>query len=349
MRRNIKQSFGRRHKAAFILLIVGILATIGVVIYVVGTNLEKTEQQKLANQEPLPSVRDAQRQRLTYNDQEYWLKKNIDILLLIGVDKTDEDASSNKELLPFRNGGHADYLSLLVFDHTQKTLNRINIDRDTMTDIKFFSLLGEEKGNRKAQISLAHAYGQDDQQAAQLTVDAARNLLLGLEIKDYLAYSMDSINMMNELVGGVTLTIPEDLTSIDPAFQKGAQVTLQGNQANRFVRARMNVGDGTNETRMNRQNLFMTAFFERISHLLSNDVSFINSFLNKMSPYNTSSLSIGRLSNLVHRSRGYVAPPPLVLTGERRVNAMNNVEFIPNIHSIWQVVLEACFEPVPKD
>ena len=89
-----------------------------------------------------------------------------------------------------------------------------------------------------------------------ILVIAAGILLLGESIDFYVAMNMDGISELNDLAGGVTVTLEDDFSSIDPAMTKGTTLTLHGDQAETFVRSRMTVGDGTNASRMERQEAF---------------------------------------------------------------------------------------------
>ena len=86
--------------------------------------------------------------------------------------------------------------------------------------------------------------------------EAVEGLLLGESIDFYVAMNMDGISELNDLAGGVTVTLEDDFSSIDPAMAKGTTLTLHGDQAETFVRSRMTVGDGTNASRMERQEAF---------------------------------------------------------------------------------------------
>lgn len=82
------------------------------------------------------------------------------------------------------------------------------------------------------------------------------SLLGDVDIDGYAMLNTDSIGVINSAVGGVTVTIPEDMTDVDPAFVSGAVVKLDDEQAEKFARARMKVGDGHNSSRMERQSLY---------------------------------------------------------------------------------------------
>lgn len=50
---------------------------------------------------------------------------------------------------------------------------------------------------------------------------------LGEFIDFYVAMNMDGISELNDLAGGVTVTLEDDFSSIDPAMTKGTTLTLQ--------------------------------------------------------------------------------------------------------------------------
>ena len=52
---------------------------------------------------------------------------------------------------------------------------------------------------------------------------------LGEFIDFYVAMNMDGISELNDLAGGVTVTLEDDFSSIDPAMTKGTTLPLHGN------------------------------------------------------------------------------------------------------------------------
>jgi anionic cell wall polymer biosynthesis LytR-Cps2A-Psr (LCP) family protein len=100
--------------------------------------------------------------------------------------------------------------------------------------------------------------------AAENTVHAVRDYL-GLDrIDGYFEMSMDDIGQLNRAVGGVQVTVEDDMENADPALTKGKTLVLDDKQAAAFLRARMNVGAGTNAERMARQRQYMASFFEKV-------------------------------------------------------------------------------------
>lgn len=84
--------------------------------------------------------------------------------------------------------------------------------------------------------------------SCQYMVDAVSNLFYGMPINGYVALNMNAVAMINDAVGGVTVTVPEDMTQVDPSFAEGAAVTLTGDQALKFTRYRDTEKDFSNNS-----------------------------------------------------------------------------------------------------
>lgn len=107
---------------------------------------------------------------------------------------------------------------------------------------------------------LAHAMGFDQQARAENTVDAVSHLLGDQTIDGYAMVNMGAIQVVNDMVGGVTVTIEDDFTDRDPTLKKGETVTLMGEHAENYIRGRKDVADGSNQNRMSRQSNYEEAF-----------------------------------------------------------------------------------------
>ena len=83
--------------------------------------------------------------------------------------------------------GRADFLLLLTFDKKNRTISTLQIDRDTMTDIRVYGPFGDYTGIRETQICLSHAYGATAVENCENTVWAASRLLGNIPVDGYLA------------------------------------------------------------------------------------------------------------------------------------------------------------------
>ena len=120
---------------------------------------------------------------------------------------------------------------LIVIDSKNKTVRQLKIDRDTMAEVTVLGMLGNPVGTTQMQISLAHGFGDGKEESCGYARDAVSRLLQGENIDFYLAMSLDGISVLNDLAGGVTVTLEDDFSAIDPAMTKGTTLTLQGEQA----------------------------------------------------------------------------------------------------------------------
>jgi anionic cell wall polymer biosynthesis LytR-Cps2A-Psr (LCP) family protein len=70
-------------------------------------------------------------------------------------------------------------------------------------------------GTSEIQIAYAHAVGDGGAFSCENVVEAVSNYLGGVDIQSYIAMNIDSIAKINQLVGGVTVTIEDDFSAID--------------------------------------------------------------------------------------------------------------------------------------
>ena len=231
--------------------------------------------------------------RISYKGKWYQQKQNCRTFLLIGVDETGEQKDYGSNI----NHAQSDFLLLLVVDDEKKTYSGLHLNRDTMTDIPVIGIKGDYAGTRVAQLALAHTYGSGLNDSCEYTTEAVSDLLFGAEIDHYAALSIDSIGVLNDQVGGVSVTIPVDMTGLDPAMSKGAEVKLNAKQAEYFVRARYGVADQTNLDRMKRQRIFLDAWKHTALSKAQDDAEFALNLAVSLSDYLVSDMTVNQLSD----------------------------------------------------
>lgn len=198
----------------------------------------------------------------------YAPKKNIKSYLFMGIDR-DGPAKSNHSYI---DGGQADVQVLLVVDEDAQTWQLLQINRDSMVEVPILGITGKAIRTEVQQITLAHAYGDGGVDSCRNARKAVSNMLGGQEIDGYLALNMGGISILNDFVGGVTVTIESDFSNIDPSLVMGETVTLNGQQAYNFIRYRKGVDDQTNLARMQRHRQYMTGLGEKLMDMSQNDV-----------------------------------------------------------------------------
>jgi len=299
-------------------LLLGLVVVLGIA-YFVGSYYERQGQVQ-ARGELNENI--GQWKRVEYQGRTYAEKTNLTTLLLMGIDRTEDSQTYGA-----RQGGQADFLMLLVIDHSNKTVSQLQIDRDTMTAVEMLGVLGNPIGTREMQICLSHGFGRTEEACCENTVKATSNLLEGIEIDYYMALNMDAIGALNHVLGGVTVTLEDDFSEEDPAMTKGATLCLTDEQARLFLRSRMSIGEGTNEERMARQRAYMTRAIELMHEKLKKSANFAGELFDALESGLTSSIKRGRLMNEANQSYNYEVLPVATLAGEHTIGSDGFVEF----------------------
>ena len=318
-------------KAAVIAL-VGV-AALAVAVILLNNNDNAYYQQKRGTMsEGFGELKTIEWQGDTYRE-----KPAVTTILLVGIDKAN--ALENVDTNEYRRGGQADFLMLIAIDKTDKKIHRLQIDRDTMTDIRIVGAFGTDAGTRVSQICLSHGYGATPEENAANTMWAVQNLMGDLEIDGYYAINMDDIGAFNNAIGGVMVTIDGDLTAVDPEFTDGAEVLLSDEQAEKFLRARMSVGEGTNQERMSRQLQYMQAAYGRLINQLRENPAYINDLYAEVQDKVETDRSAKQLSEFAKyigksESLGFLQITGEVKEGDTLKDGVQHAEFYPDEKSL---------------
>ena len=243
----------------------------------------------------------------------------------------------------------ADFLLLLVLDYTDNTYGAIQIDRNTVTEVTKTDENGEVVDSEEMQICTAHWYGYDPEQSAENTVRTTKMLLGELEnIDGYFVLNMQDIGTVNNLVGGVEVTIEDDgMETVDPAFVKGTTLTLSDEQAEAYIRARMTVGDGDNKSRMRRQKAYMDRFFEKAQQKIKDNPNFAQQMWNELKKTSVTDMTGNDISRIAEMIRSGESKGILSMDGVSRIgtileDGLDHEEFYPDDSSI-KTVMEILF------
>ena len=274
---------------------------------------------------------------LEYNGASYVLKDSVETFLVIGLDKFDGDVVGDNEL-------RADFLMLIVFDNAEKKYSAIHINRDTMTSVNRLDVSGNKISSATEQIALAHTHGYSDKVRCRNTSDAVSELLLGVKINHYLSMKMDAVPKLNDLVGGVELTVLDDFTGVDDTLIKGETVTLMGEHALNYVRTRYGLEDSTNSTRMIRQKQYVNALREKATALAAADSEFIVNATLEMSDSIVSDRSVTQLQELCRRMSEYEFTDIFTIEGHSIVGE-SYMEFYPDADALKKIVVDLFYKP----
>lgn len=79
---------------------------------------------------------------------------------------------------------------------------------------------------------------------------------------DIFAVNMSAISAINDAVGGIKVTVLEDMTAVDPDFVEGSQVHLIGEDAFWYVKYRDIDTFGSADMRLERQEQYLNGFIK---------------------------------------------------------------------------------------
>ncbi|NCB93992.1 MAG: hypothetical protein EOM40_15745 [Clostridia bacterium] len=281
--------------------------------------------------------------RLYLDGTCYVPNKNLDVILLIGVDKYAPQIQEES----YNNSQQADFLMLLLMDRTTESYTALHLNRDTMTEIPVLGVRGEKAGTINGQLALAHTYGSGGLDSCRNTVAAVSNLLYGVDIDHYIAFTMDAVPKINDLAGGVTVTVLDDFTSVSPSMYQGATITLTGDLALAYVRTRYGLEDSSNLRRMERQRQYLSELQNTLSANMTSDDTILLDILDAVSPYMTSDCTVNQLSRLYDRLKLYVDSGFLSIDGEAK-ESEEFMEFYPDEAALKQLVVEQFYTPLEE-
>lgn len=290
-------------------------------------------------------VYDSEEIVVEFNGKDYVLKENVETFLVLGLDQTEETASEDS----YNSNRSADFLMLFVFDNNAKKFSAIQINRDTMASINVLDIGGNKINSVTKQIALAPTYGSSQRVRCRNTMDAVSALLLDSKINHYVSLTMESVPILNDLVGGVDVTVLHDFSGIDDTLKKGQKVSLKGEQALRYVQSRSGLEENDNISRMERQKQYISAFYNKAIESAQSDEDFIvNAFseLSKQVGSNKiidSDRSVTQLQELAKKFTEYEFTGVQSIDGDSK-KGEEFMEFYADTDSIKKITIENFYE-----
>jgi len=298
---------------------------------------ESDKKRKLNN---LDDAKWSDENTLCIDDEIYGYDHRIETFLFIGTDHSGTESESEY------HGGMADFLLLMVIDHTDGKYGYLQIDRNSVTEVPMLAEDGSIAGYPMEQICTAHWYGSNPEESAENTVDTVCDFLGELDhIDGYYVLDMDSVKMLNRSIGGVEVTFHEDLTEADPAFKEGATVRLTDKQAETLVRIRMAMKDDSNAARMDRQRIFMEGFFRQAIDRVKKEPNFANTLWTTLRDLAVTDMSGNDFSRIAETLRSEKSGGILHFDGKSQLGTLlgdgqEHEEFYPTTQSMVDVLTE---------
>lgn len=286
-----------------------------------------------------PTVLDSAK-TIQYNGGDYFPRQDVTVIMLMGID----ERGPVKESSSYNNTGEADMVALAVFDEVDKTYSVLVLNRDTMMDIPVIGIGGSRAGSIYGQLALAHTYGTGLKDSCENTVTAVSDFLSGMTIDYYVSMNMDAISILNDAVGGVTVTVEDDFSQVDSSIGMG-EVTLNGEQALAYVHTRKDVGNQMNISRMDRHKEYMESFVEAFKAKVKEDDTFVVDVYDEVAPYLVSDCSVNSLSSMLSRYSEFELREIVTPEGEN-VLTEQYMEFHVDEKSLQKLVIDMFYTKI---
>ena len=271
-----------------------------------------------------------------YEGNTYEYNSNLENYLFLGVDTKEEVVLQDTP----GTAGQADCIMILSMDKETREGRILQISRDSMTDVDLYDANGNYYTTINAQIATQYAYGNGKDTSCWAMKKTVSELLYGLPLDGYISLNIEGIRAMNDAVGGVTITIPEDYTFIDPAFVEGSQITLTGEQAERYVRYRDINQQGSNNGRMKRQVQYIPALISEIREQAGSSGDFYGTYQNILAPYMVTDMSVDQINRL----SDYALSDEVAYVPGEAVPGEQNEEFVVNEEKLKKILIKMFYK-----
>ncbi len=284
---------------------------------------------------------------IRYGDKIYEYNDEIMTFLIMGIDKKKPVQKAKSAT----DGGQSDGLFLAVVDPVTEEIKIIAVNRDTMVDIYMYGL--EENGVApviKGQITLQHGFGDGMEQSCEATVQAVSKLFYDLPISGYAAVNMGAIPELTELVGGVELTVMEDLTKIHSGWTKGASVSLVGEDAYDYVHYRDTTVFESARGRLERQKQFLSLFGKEAIADTRRDITLPVRLYRQLAEYMVTDISADEVAYLATKILDYRFDGEEIYTMEgTTLMGERFEEFYPDYDALKDLIIRVFYREVHPD
>lgn len=326
------------------MLILGLAAAV-VFVGLAAVVVNKLKEQKNYHVTGANSVDVGAGYRYTeYNGKKYQYNNRVTTLLYAGLDSFDE----LKQTATYGDKARADSIMLIVLDEASKKMSVVAINRDTMTEVHRFSRNGGDLGTYVTHLGYAYANGDGGTASCENLKTAVSTLFNNLPIDGYMVSNQTSIVMINDLVGGVTVTVPNnDLATKYPELTEGNIVTLDESNVRAYVQQRDTAVDFSNEGRIERQKSFVLSFMDEFGAMVKEDASSVWDSLEACSDWMQTDITKNKYLSLADAFSNTNLTPDsyYILEGEDQLGELHD-EFYYDEDALQELIIKLFYREI---
>lgn len=290
---------------------------------------------------------DNSKNTITYNGVTYAYKDDMTSILCMGIDKKDDDGLGLRDDI-VGTGGQADALYLVALNTKTGETDVIGISRDIYSDISVYTTDGQYAGVDKAQLCLAYAYGDGREKSCENTVNAVKRLFYNLPINSYFAMDLTAIGDLNDAVGGVEVTIPDNYIHHATGYNwyPGDVVTLRGIEAQWYLQYRDVTELNSSVDRMNRQLSYLEKFGQNAISMTKKDLTTPVTLFNIVKDYSVTNLNASKISALGYTVATSGAELDFRSVPGEVIHNGEYAEFVVDEQGMLELILDVYYYPV---
>ncbi len=327
------------------MLILGLAAAVAFVGLAATVVINKLKEQKNYHVTGANSVDVGAGYRYTeYNGKKYQYNNRVTTLLYAGLDSFDE----LKQTATYGDKARADSIMLIVLDEVSKKMSVVAINRDTMTEVHRFSRNGDDLGVYVTHLGYAYTNGDGGEASCENLKTAVSTLFNNLPIDGYMVSNQTSIVMINDLVGGVTVTVPnDDLAAKYPELTTGNVVTLDESNVRAYVQQRDTAVDFSNEGRIERQKSFVLSFMDEFGAMVKEDASSVWDSLEACSEWMQTDITKNKYLSLADAFSNTNLTPDsyYILEGEDQLGELHD-EFYYDEDALQELIIKLFYREI---
>ena len=272
--------------------------------------------------------------------ETYRYNKDLTNFLFVGIDK-DELGNPDHE---YAGGGFSDVILLGVLDEKESKLTVLQIDRNTVVPVKAYDGEGAPLGTSDTQIARAYSYGDGREKSIELTSAAVSELLFGVPVNGYYALAMPAVAIVNDMIGGVTVTLSEDMKLDKKEYAAGTTLKLLGEEAVLYLRARTGVGDETNASRLARHQEYLRLFVEQAKKKMLGDFSLVGDIYSTVIESSCTDITASEAVYLATEISGYTIEFRSIagetVYGGQEDSEENSDMFYPDTDELYRMIID---------
>ncbi len=227
---------------------------------------------------------------VAYDGKVYEYNEDCINFLLIGIDRHG-NLNQNTDLSDW-NAGQADTIFVLSMNPDTKELSIIGIPRNSMVNLNVYNTEGEIERNFYNQICLQYGYAGGGELGLKEMARAVSELFHGLPISGVCALNFDSIGVVADMLGGIEITVIDDVTGYLPHYTIGSTQVVKGEEALLYLQYRQYSELGSPSDRLTRQKEFIKAAMAQSVEKIKKNPFIISDIYQAVMPYMNTDITV---------------------------------------------------------